>query len=84
MAVLPIRVFPDEALRRKARPVEVVDDEIRKALADMAETMYGSAGIGLAAPQVAISRRLVVIDVPADPEAGTPGTGLIYLVNPEP
>lgn len=83
MAVLPIRVFPDEALRRKARPVEVVDDEIRKALADMAETMYGSAGIGLAAPQVAISRRLVVIDVPADPEAGTPGTGLIYLVNPE-
>jgi len=82
MAVLPIRVFPDEVLRRKARPVDLVDEEVRNVLDDMAETMYGGAGIGLAGPQVGISRRLVVMDVPGDEESGTPGTGLIYLVNP--
>jgi peptide deformylase len=82
MSLLTIRVFPDDVLKRKAEPVATVDDGVRKLLADMAETMYASHGIGLAAPQVGVSRRIVVIDVPADEEEGTKGSGLLYLVNP--
>ena len=51
MAVMPVRVWPDPVLSQKAEPVEVVDDEVRRLLADMAETMYKSDGIGLAAHQ---------------------------------
>lgn len=81
MAVLPIRTWPDEVLRRKADPVEAVDDEVRRLLNDMAETMYRGNGIGLAAPQVGISRRMVTLDVPSE-EEGQPGSGLILAVNP--
>ncbi len=80
MAVMPVRVWPDPVLSRKAEFVDVVDDEVRRLLADMAETMYRSDGIGLAAPQVGVSRRLVTIDVPG--YEGEPGSGLIYAVNP--
>ena len=80
MALLQIRVFPDEALKRKAEPVGAVDDGVRRILADMAETMYANNGIGLAAPQVGVPLRLIVIDVPADGDR--PASGLIYLVNP--
>ncbi|MCK4707766.1 MAG: peptide deformylase, partial [Gammaproteobacteria bacterium] len=52
MALLPILEFPDERLRTIARPVELVDDEIRSILDDMLETMYKAPGIGLAATQV--------------------------------
>ena len=81
MAVLTIRLWPDEVLRRKADPVETVDDEVCRALNDMAETMYRQNGIGLAAPQVGISRRLITLDVPSE-EEGEPGSGLILAVNP--
>lgn len=80
MAVLPVRVWPDPVLTRKADPVDVVDAEVVRLLADMAETMYKADGIGLAAPQVGVSRRVITIDVPG--HEGEPGSGLIYAVNP--
>nr|WP_291958504.1 peptide deformylase [Mahella sp.] len=63
----------DDILRKKARTVEKIDNKILTLLKDMAETMYNSDGVGLAAPQVGILRRLIVID---------DGTGLIKLINP--
>ncbi|NFE81418.1 peptide deformylase [Clostridium sporogenes] len=75
MALRQIRVFDDEILRKKSKVVEVVDDKIRQILNDMADTMYNTEnGGGLAAPQVGILKRLVVIDM---------GQGLIKLVNPK-
>ena len=62
MALLNILVYPDPRLRRKALPVECVDDEIRQLIRDMAETMYQAPGIGLAATQVNVSKRVMVID----------------------
>jgi peptide deformylase len=81
MAVLTIRTWPDEVLRRKADPVETVDDETRRLLDDMAQTMYRQNGIGLAAPQVGVSKRIITLDVPSE-EEGLPGSGLILAVNP--
>jgi peptide deformylase len=63
----------DETLRKVSRPVKEVDKHTKQLLDDMAETMYASDGVGLAAPQVGVLRRVVVIDV---------GEGLIELVNP--
>ena len=74
MAVRKILRVGDETLRRKARPVEVFDKRLHTLLDDMAETMYSADGAGLAAPQVGILRRVVVIDV---------GEGIIELINPE-
>lgn len=79
MALLQIRHFPDPVLKVKAAPVEVFDDELRQLAADMAETMYAAPGVGLAAPQVAVSRRLLVIDCSSRDE----GPGLLSVVNPE-
>lgn len=77
MAILPIVTDPADVLRKKAKPVTKVNANIRKLLDDMAETMYEAPGVGLAAPQVGVSKRIVVLD-PHDEE-----TGLIYLINPE-
>lgn len=74
MALRKIRTFDDEILRKKSREVKEVTDRIRILLDDMAETMYQAQGSGLAACQVGILKRLIVIDV---------GEGLIRLVNPE-
>jgi peptide deformylase len=75
MALRQIRLFEDEILRKKSKVVEVVDDKIRELLNDMADTMYNTEnGGGLAAPQVGILKRLVVIDM---------GQGLLKLVNPK-
>jgi peptide deformylase len=63
MAKLDILVFPDPKLRTKAQPLERVDDETRRIVDDMLETMYAAPGIGLAATQVSIPRRIVVIDL---------------------
>ena len=79
MALLQIRHYPDPVLKVKAEPVEVFDEDLRRLAEDMAETMYAAPGVGLAAPQVAVSRRLVVIDCSARDE----GPGLISAVNPE-
>jgi len=75
MALRQIRTFDDEILRKKSRMVEVVDDRTRQILNDMADTMYNAENCGgLAAPQIGILKRLVVIDM---------GNGLIKLVNPQ-
>ena len=63
MAILPILKYPDKRLHKVAKPVEVVDDRIRQLVRDMAETMYAAPGIGLAATQVDVHERVVVIDV---------------------
>ncbi len=62
MAKLDILTFPDSRLRKKALPVDRVDDAIRRLIDDMLETMYAAPGIGLAATQVNVQRRVVVID----------------------
>ena len=77
MALLPILRYPDPRLHTRAAPVLKVDDNIRKLVADMAETMYEAPGIGLAATQVDVHQRVVVIDVSEDNSA------LLALVNPE-
>ena len=63
MAMLPILHYPDPRLRTKAKPVEVVDDTVRTLINDLLETMYEAAGIGLAATQVNVHRRVLVVDV---------------------
>ena len=77
MALLPILRYPDPRLHTRAAPVLNVDDSIRKLVADMAETMYEAPGIGLAATQVDVHQRVVVIDVSEDNSA------LLALINPE-
>jgi peptide deformylase len=63
MAVLPIVEIPDPRLRLMCEPVATIDDEVRQLVADMTETMYAAHGIGLAAIQVGVARRVVVIDL---------------------
>jgi peptide deformylase len=77
MAILEIVMDPADVLRKKAKPVTKINASVRKLLDDMAETMYEAPGVGLAAPQVGISKRIIVLD-PHDEE-----TGLIELINPE-
>ena len=77
MALLPILRYPDSRLHTVAAPVARVDDQIRKLVADMAETMYEAPGIGLAATQVDVHQRFMVIDVSEDK------SGLMALINPE-
>ncbi|MBB6340728.1 peptide deformylase [Pseudomonas fluvialis] len=66
MAILTILEFPDPRLRTIAKPVEVVDDALRQLIDDMFETMYAAPGIGLAATQVNVHKRLVVMDLSED------------------
>ncbi|HVT43340.1 MAG TPA: peptide deformylase [Thermoanaerobaculia bacterium] len=79
MAVLSIRKFGDEVLRRRAEPVTELDDSLQKLIDDMVDTMYAAPGVGLAANQVGVSSRLMVIDlsVGEDPEE------LHVFINPE-
>ena len=79
MAVLEIVTYPNPVLTRKADEVQKVDGKIRKLIRDMVDTMYASGGIGLAAPQVGVSKRVVVVDV----RLYDPSSSLITLVNPE-
>lgn len=77
MALLPILHYPDERLHTVAAPVEVINDEIRQLVRDMAETMYAAPGIGLAATQVNVHRQVVVIDISETHDQ------LLVLINPE-
>jgi peptide deformylase len=77
MALLDILTYPDPRLHTVAQPVAVVDDKIRKLVDDMAETMYAAPGIGLAATQVDVHQRVIVIDVSEDK------SDLLVLINPE-
>ncbi|MBR5505491.1 MAG: peptide deformylase, partial [Clostridia bacterium] len=74
MAIRTIRELGDEVLRKKCRVVEKIDDRILVLLDDMADTLYDSNGVGLAAPQVGVLKRIALVDV---------GDGLIELINPE-
>lgn len=79
MAVLPIITAPDSRLKLVCEPVARVDDQVRKLMDDMLETMYLAPGIGLAAPQVGVPKRVIVVDVSRDKEPRNP----IRMANPE-
>jgi len=79
MSQRKIVIEPDPILRKKSAPLEKVDDELRSLLDDMLETMYAAPGIGLAAVQVGVLKRLIVIDVSKDKEKKNP----LFLINPE-
>ena len=74
MAIRTIRIFGEDVLRKQSKPVTEFNERLWTLLSDMADTMYNANGVGLAAPQVGILRRVVVIDV---------GDGLIELINPK-
>ncbi|HOR42067.1 MAG TPA: peptide deformylase [Atribacterota bacterium] len=74
MAILKLEKYGSSVLREKSLPVDKIDDEIRRLVQDMIETMYAESGVGLAAPQVGISKRIIVID--------TEEEGVIVLINP--
>src|SRR5205085_9494088 len=84
MAILPILEVPDPRLRQISSPVDKVDDEVRALIADMFETMYAAPGIGLAAIQVGVPKRVLVIDLqePAE-EGGEPVRQPHVFINPE-
>lgn len=77
MAIRQILHYPDPRLRRLAEAVERVDDEIRALIDDLADTMYQAPGIGLAAPQINVAKRIIVIDT------SSTKSELLVLVNPE-
>ncbi|MGH7093583.1 MAG: peptide deformylase [Stellaceae bacterium] len=79
MAILPIITAPYPRLKIKAKPVPTVDDATRRLMDDMVETMYRAVGIGLAAPQVGIAKRIIVIDVAREGEEPRP----MRIANPE-
>ncbi len=76
--IRPILAFPDPVLKQKSAPVTIITDEIIKLARDMAETMYDAPGVGLAAPQVGVLQRVIVIDVAAKKEPPQ----LITAINP--
>lgn len=77
--VREILIWPDPRLKEKAKPVIEFGEELKRLVADMAETMYAAEGVGLAAPQIGVLQRVIVIDT--SPRES--GPGLIVLVNPE-
>jgi len=79
MALLNIRKFPDPALKDPARPVANIDGGLASFIESMVQTMYAAPGVGLAAPQVGDSRRLVVLDT----DHQNPGKKLLRLINPK-
>ena len=79
MARLPVITAPNPVLRQKSKPVEKVDDALRKLMDDMVETMYAEIGIGLAAIQVGVPKRVIVMDLSEEEEEPKP----LYFVNPE-
>ena len=79
MTIRKILTEPDPFLRQKSNTVEKVEESIRKIMDDMLETMYEAPGIGLAAIQIGIPKRIIVLDISKDPEKKEP----LYFVNPE-
>jgi len=79
MALLQILTAPDPRLKLKAKPVVTVDAKVRRLMDDMLETMYGSIGIGLAAPQVGVAQRVIVIDAAREGEKANP----MRIANPD-
>lgn len=79
MAILPIITAPDPRLKTVSQPVDRVDDDLRKLMDDMLETMYDAPGIGLAAIQVGVPKRVLVMDIAEEDGTKKP----LYFVNPE-
>jgi peptide deformylase len=79
MTILPVIIAPDPRLKVKCPPVDAVDDEVRRLMDDMLETMYHVPGIGLAAPQVGVHKRVIVVDASRKDEDPAP----VKLANPE-
>lgn len=79
MSLLKIRYYPDAVLKAKAKKITIFDSSVRKLAQDMLDTMYENDGVGLAAPQVGVSKRLMVIDVSGEEETPRP----IVFINPE-
>jgi peptide deformylase len=79
MALLPILTAPDPRLKKKSLPVETVDEDVRRLMDDMLETMYDAPGIGLAAPQVGALKRVIVLDIDREETK----TGPLFMANPE-
>lgn len=79
MSVLPIRIFPDDVLRQRCPPVESFDDDLRRLVDDMVETMHAAPGVGLAAPQVGVLQRVMVVDL----SVGEDAEQIHVFVNPE-
>jgi peptide deformylase len=79
MAIKPILTAPDPRLKKKSLPVASVDAEVRQLMDDMLETMYAAPGIGLAAPQVDVLKRVIVLDI----EREDTKTGPLFMANPE-
>ena len=77
MALLDILIYPDQRLHKIAKHVEKVDERIKKLIEDMSETMYQAPGIGLAAPQVNVLERIIVVDISESKDS------LLSMVNPE-
>lgn len=80
MAILNILKYPDPVLKKKAEPIPEVTGDIQRLIDDMAETMYAAPGVGLAAPQIGRSVRVIVIDINSKEEGKG---GLISLINPD-
>ena len=81
MALLRILQYPDSALKQRARPVENIDGQVAELIENMAETMYAAPGVGLAATQVGIDRRVIVLDL--RPDDAEPGRHCLRIINPE-
>jgi peptide deformylase len=79
MAIRPILIIPDARLRAVADPIIEVDDEIKTLAKDMLDTMYNAPGIGLAAPQIGVMKRIVVMDLAGEGEPPAP----LVMINPE-
>ncbi|MDQ0318741.1 peptide deformylase [Pararhizobium capsulatum DSM 1112] len=79
MTIKPLIILPDPVLRELSKPVETVNDDIRRLADDMLDTMYDAPGIGLAAIQIGVPRRILVIDVSKDGEEKQP----LVFINPE-
>jgi len=80
MAVRPILQYPAPVLKTRAELVRDIDGEVARLVEDMAETMYAAPGVGLAAPQIGIGRRVIVLDIHGEDEE--PGKRLLRLINP--
>ncbi|NTU41564.1 MAG: peptide deformylase [Nitrospirales bacterium] len=79
MSILEIKKYPEDVLKKKSLPVSVIDDSLQRLIDDMIETMHAAPGIGLAAPQVGVSQRVIVLDLSSDEEKHP----VIALINPE-
>jgi peptide deformylase len=76
--IQPILTYPDPELKKKSAPVTIINDSVRQLVEDMAETMYDAPGVGLAAPQIGVHQRVIVIDIAGSDEP----PALIAAINP--